>query len=130
VTDEQFLDAFERTTLPTDRFGHEGHVRLAFLYLTRDGRERGGRRMRIGIKRYAAAIGMSHLYNETLTTFWIHVVGDALARHRPLPDHRALVRCAPDLADRGLQYRYWTPELLKGDDARRRFVPPDLAPLP
>lgn len=129
LTDDAFLASFERATLPPRKFGHEAHVRLAFIYVSRHGRERGGRLMRLGIKRYAAAIGARHLFNETLTAFWIDRVADALARHRPLPDHRALLRCEPSLADRGLQYRFWTAEVIKSPEARRRFVPPDLAPL-
>ncbi len=129
MTDDEFLSAFERTTLPTTEFGHEGHIRIAFLYISRHGRERGGRLMRIGIKRYAAAMGASHRYNETLTAFWIEVVADALARHRPLPDHRALLRCVPTLGDPGLQYRHWTPEVLKSPEARSRYIAPDLRPL-
>jgi hypothetical protein len=129
MSDEEFLDAFERCVLPVHRFGHRTHIRLAFLYISREGRDRGGRRMRIGIRRYAASIGRPGLYNETLTAFWIDTVADAVARHRPLPDHRALLRCAPHLADRGLQYRHWSPEILNSDVARQRYVLPDLAPV-
>jgi hypothetical protein len=103
MDDEDFLAAFERASLPPASFGHRTHIRLAFLYVTRHGRERGGRRMRLAIRRYAGAIGRRDLYNETLTTFWLTEVADAVARHRPLPDHRALLRCEPRLADRGLQ---------------------------
>jgi hypothetical protein len=129
VDDDAFLIALERATFPAARFGHRAHVRLAFLYLTRHGRERGGRRMRLAVRRYAAAIGERDRYHETLTTFWLAEVADAIARHRPLPDHRALLRCAPRLADPHLQRRHWSTEALASPEARRRWVPPDLAPL-
>src|ERR1700683_533793 len=35
MTDEQFMASFEDASLSSDAFHHEGHVRMAFLYLSR-----------------------------------------------------------------------------------------------
>jgi hypothetical protein len=129
VTDDEFLDAFERCVLPKRQFSHAGHVRLAYLYLRRHGRVRGGRVFRLGVRRYAGALGVDALYNETLTTFWWEMIADALARHRHVRSAAALVSCEPQLADRGLQYRYWSRGLLGSPRARLVWTEPDLAPL-
>lgn len=116
--------------MPPASFRHRSHLRLTWLRL-RDMPGADGVGATIAtIRAYADAIGMGEIFNETLTAFWIRTVAAALRAHPEADSLDALLEAVPELADPGLQYRYWSPEVLKGEIARRRWVEPDKRPLP
>lgn len=116
MTDEELLDRFERDRLSAHDFPHERHVRVAWLLAQRYNREEGLARMRSGIRSIAARAGVPGKYHETITRAWYELV----AQTEQLELH-------PELLDRGLLSRYYSPERLA--QGRERWVEPDLAPL-
>jgi hypothetical protein len=130
MDDDEFLAAFEAATLPNAALRHREHLRLAWLYIRRDGAGRGGAQVRAGLRRFAAAHGVPHLYHESLTLFWIRLVAhavEAFPAHRRFED---MLGCWAGFEDRRAPYRHWRPETLDGTHARREWVEPDLLPLP
>jgi hypothetical protein len=104
MTDDELLHALERCTLDPADFGHRGHVRAAFAALRADPFA-GGARVAAAIRAYAASLGAAAKYDETLTRFWIHIVGVAMALHPLARDADELVALHPGLLDKHLRDR-------------------------
>ena len=118
MTDAQFLEALETGTFPRDLMDHRAHLRLALLVR---GDPQGARDRLV---KYVQRIGGMVRYNETLTQFWLH----AVAAHSSEKTVDALMRTP--LSDTNLPFRHYSPGRLWSDEARARFIEPDLRPLP
>jgi hypothetical protein len=117
MDDATFLKALEKGTYPRDEMDHRAHLRLALLC-------RGDpQRARDLLVTYVTKIGGLVRYNETLTQVWLRLV----AAHRETTLD-ALMRTP--LADATLPFRHYSAERLWSDEARAKFVEPDLRPLP
>lgn len=126
MDDAAFLEAFEGRTLPKTEFNHRGHIRAAWMYVCAHGPEEGRSYFRQALLSYAASVGASAIYNETLTCVWIRLVADAA----PHPDFEVFLRENPRLLDRRFPYDFYSEEMLTSDLARAQFVEPDRKPLP
>ena len=124
MTDAEFLSAFEDTTL--EPFHHRDHLRVTFLYLRQFGERETKERLAAAILRYAAARNASEKYHQTITLAWIRLVA---AASKTMQDFDAMLAAHPDLLDKNLLERYYSPELLKSPEARARWVEPDRADL-
>jgi hypothetical protein len=126
LTDEEFLSRFERRAL--DSFSHTDHLRLAFIHARRGGVEAavaGARR----IRGFAADAGAAGKYHETLTVAWARIIAHLVAGSPEAP-FAAFVSAHPELRDRGLLLRHYSEPRLSSEEARARFLEPDLLPLP
>jgi len=129
IGDGEFLAAFERGEQPGGAFRHRDHVRLAWILLRRDGAALGEERVAEGIRRFAAAQGAQSFYHETLTRAWVRLVAAALAA-TPDAGFADFLAAHPELADKSLLFRFYSPEALSTPAARAAWVDPDLAALP
>ncbi len=129
MTEAEFLAAFEDGSLQED-FTHRSHVHMAWLMLRAEGRNRGTERILAGLRRFTEAKGATAKFHLTLTLVWIRLVESALKRGPVSEGFDAFLADHPELGDSGLPYRYYSRERLMGDEARGRWVEPDLAPLP
>ncbi|GAQ85950.1 GTP-binding ADP-ribosylation factor [Klebsormidium nitens] len=133
--DDEFLDKFRTYTL--DSWDHRTHLRIAWLYLTREGRREGMRLIFEGIKAFIAnsprtkrARGTT--FHETMTYFWVHMVHYALATtSNPDGGFKTFLLLNPQLANGGMFLAYYSKKLmLHTPEARTSVVLPDKAPLP
>ena len=127
MTDEQFARACERGEIAPADFDHRAHVRVAWVYV-REGPsvDAATDRMRHAIRRFAAAANAAQKYHETLTLLWMRLLAEAAARVAVPCELDALLAQCPELADKDLPLKYYTRERLFSDEARTRWVPPDL----
>jgi hypothetical protein len=125
MTDAEFLSAFEDTTL--EPFHHRDHLRVTFLYLCQFGEQETKERLAAAILRYAAARNASEKYHQTITLAWIRLVATA---SKTVQDFDAMLEAYPDLLDKNLLERYYSPELLKSSEARAQWVEPDRDLIP
>ena len=125
IGDEEFLRAFHDCELPAACFRHGDHLRLAWLYLHRVPADEALERVRTGIRRFAAHHGVSHIFHETLTTAWVRL----LATHRE-PDFAQFIRENEQRLNRDFLYRFWTPDALNSEAAKRGWLAPDREALP
>jgi len=130
MNDEEFLAAFESGAIANADFRHREHLRMAWLYVRRDGPAIGALRVREGIRRFAAAHGVPHLYHETLTGFWTRLLTHAVEAFPELDRFDDVLGCYAGFEDRRLPYRHWRAETLDSPAARGQWVEPDLLPLP
>jgi len=119
MQDHEFLRAFETGALPNSAFHHLDHVRLAWLYLRRDGPEAGAQEVIEGIKHFAAVHGAADRFHESLTRFWVRLVQHLIEAFPQVERFDELVTCYPALADKRLAYRHYRPETLASAAARK-----------
>ena len=88
MTDDEFVQQFEGLELPFEQWTHRAHVRLAFIYCRRHGREGAIERLRRGIKAYNAANdvpeGPTTGYNETTTVSFAWMVHAIMTAYEDL----------------------------------------------
>lgn len=137
MSDAEFLEQFERCTLPFDQWTHWAHVKAAFLYLRKNNFAAALQKMRAGIKAYNQANqvpdGSMQGYNETTTHAMlclIHATMVAYGEEFPTPDADSFCDTHPQLMSKHVLRLFYSPERRMHPDAKTRFVEPDLAPLP
>lgn len=101
LTDDELVARFEARTLAPDDYRHREHLRIAFAMLRGADLADAAVRFRRAMQAYAAAVGATSKYHETLTWAYLvlvhqrmHQAADDssrgfLARHPELLDHRA-----------------------------------------
>ena len=123
-------------SLPKAEWTHAGHfAAVLWLLRCRPGFD-GARDMPGLIRAYNLATGVANTdsggYHETITLASLRAAGAALAEAAPAtPLHLVLDRLfAGPAGDKDWLLAYWSRERLFSPEARRRWVDPDLAPLP
>lgn len=122
MTDRELVDAFESCTLPSDAFSHREHVRLAWLYLREEPLLAALPRFITSLQRYAASLGASGKYHETITYAFMFLVHERMARAAN-ETFAAFADANADLFGPILE-RYYSKETLASDLARQTFVMP------
>jgi len=125
LNDDEFLAAFHSRRLTTSEFRHADHLRLAWLRLHREPFDAALCSVRHGIQTFASHHGVPGLYHETITTAWVRL----LASH----DENSFAEFLKDneyRLNKNLLHRFWTPDLLASEEARKNWVPPDRQELP
>ena len=127
LDDRAFVEAFESCTLPAHRFHHRDHVRLAWLYLRGEEPARALARFAEGLKRFAAALGQSGLYHETITWAYLLLIRERMERQGDGASFEAFAARNPDLMTwrPSILASYYRDDTLASPLARRTFVMPD-----
>lgn len=125
MNDTEYLQAFESGLLHP--FHHRDHIHIAWLYLRRNGWERGYAQIQAGIRHFAAAHGAHNLYHETITRFWAFSVQNSLSA---VNDFAIFEAQNPQLFDKALISQFYSAEVLRSQKARSEWVAPDLKSLP
>jgi hypothetical protein len=136
------VSAFENATIPASEFTHAAHIAVALSYLDAFSPEQALERMREKIRAFAAHHGVTNLYHETLTTFWMrlleHVAGTcdvdpsrrSVSVKADLPIWRRINLIVEDWTKRRPIEAHYSTELIKSQAARENWIPPDRLPLP
>jgi hypothetical protein len=127
VDDQELIRRFEDGTLAETGLHHADHVRLAWLYLSRQPLLPALERFTSGLKRFAAAAGKIDRYHETITWAWLLLIHERMERAGRPPDWRGFITANADLLDRekGVLTGYYKEDTLASELARRVFVLPD-----
>jgi hypothetical protein len=127
ASDAEFLRRFEAHELSS--FTHRDHLRMAFAYTRAGGVEHAITHARLGIRAFADAAGLPRKFHATLTMGWARVVGH-MTLENPAADFEHFLEAHPELMQRDLLLRHYSYDHLFSEEARERFVEPDLVPLP
>ena len=134
--------AFEDASIPASEFTHAAHIAVALSYLDSLSPEEALERMREKIRFFAAHHGVTNLYHETLTTFWMRLLehlastGDVDPSRRScnakadLPLWRRINLIVDHWTERRPVEAHYSRELINSQAARDKWCPPDLLPLP
>jgi hypothetical protein len=130
LDDDRFLARFASRDLGPEHFDHRGHLRMAWLHLTRYGRDEASQRVCAGIRALATQFGVPGKFNHTLTAALMHIMANRLAGS-PDSDFDAFLAANPDLlADaRGLLARHYSDERLDSEQAHAGWIEPDRAAI-
>ena len=122
--------SFENATVSRDAWRHAEHLTVALYYLGLHDIETATEKMRSGIFKLLAAFGVDLTkempYHETLTVFWMRTV----ANFNASKNGASLLEKVNDLVagyDKDYPLRFYGRELLFSDEARARFIEPNLA---
>ena len=129
MDDHEFLRLVHDGNLPGEEFRHKGHLRLAWLFLSRYPTDEASTIVAREIRWFAGANGASNRYHDTLTRFWVRLVGHAMANAPEARSIDELLARFPFLLDKTLPYRNWRVETFNSDEARAGRVEPDLVPM-
>jgi hypothetical protein len=125
LAEEEFAAAVERGEAPEGGFHHRDHLRLAWIYLRRYEAEEAGARIAETIRRFAAHHGQSARYHETMTQAWLLLMASEGGG-----SFEEALAAKPELLDKNYLLAYYSADLLASEEAKARFVAPDIAPLP
>lgn len=123
--------AFENATIPASEFTHAAHIAVALSYLDSFSPDQALQRMREKIRFFAAHHGVTNLYHETLTTFWMRLLEHvASTSDVDLPLWRRINLIVDHWTKRRPVEAHYSTELIRSQAARDKWVPPDLLPTP
>lgn len=126
MSDEELIAAFESTELPADQFTHTAHVRVAWWYLVHSSLPEALLRFSRALQRFADAKGATGKYHVTVTVAWMLIIADRLSA-APSLVWAEFAAANPDLFESpSVLGRFYRPETLTSDRARRGFVMPDV----
>ena len=122
--------SFENASIPHDDWKHAEHLVVALYYLTNYDFETACEKMRSGILNllehgFKVDLKKEMPYHETITVFWMRTV----ANYNTSSNGSSLLEKANQVAykwDKDYPLNFYTRERLFSDDARARFVEPDL----
>lgn len=131
LNDDDFLNAFECCSLTN--WSHKTHLRMAWLYLTRNERRVAVNKIFDGIKNFikTSPIARKTTFHFTMTYFWIQMIDAAIAVSPKDLNFETFIGLNQHLMNGGLFLEYYTKDtLLNNPIARQEMVLPDVKPLP
>lgn len=120
------LESFARGELDPDRFPHREHVRMGFEMLRRHNFAEAAYRYSLALRAMAAKAGKPQAFHQTVTIAFLSLIGERM--QSAAADFAAFAQANPDLMDKSVLARWYRPERLTMDAARRTFLLPDRAP--
>lgn len=118
------IDDFESGSIDPDRFDHEAHVYMGWLYVREFGAAVAIVRFDAALKRLVALLGAEGKYHATMTWFFLLLIAE---RHRDDENWLQFKQRNYDLVggSKRILSRYYSDEFLFSTNARERFVLPD-----
>jgi hypothetical protein len=126
-----FLDSFERGTLGKPLWTHAAHLAVGTWYLVTFPEGTAIERVRTGIRHYNECVGTANTehsgYHETLTIFWLKIIGRFLEARGAGGRTLDQVRCVVEEfgGRRDLFKQYYSFDVVGSREARACWVAPD-----
>ena len=118
------LAAFLHDEINARDFRHADHVRMAFEVLARHPFLEAAAAVSVALKAMARRAGNAGAYHETITLAFLAVIAERRAAAK-FEDYDAFAAANPDLLDKRVLARWYGPDKLRTEVARRMFVLPD-----
>jgi hypothetical protein len=121
------LGRFLRGEVDAAQFPHSEHLRMAFEMLARHDFAETVLHYSRALRAMTARAGRPEAFHQTVTIAFLALIADRMARGQA-DDFAAFVRANPELLEKTLLGRWYGPERLASEAARRTFLLPDPAP--
>jgi hypothetical protein len=129
---EKLVASFENASIEREVWKHAEHLVVALYYANRYDLETATNKMRGGLfnlltEGFRVDLSKEMPYHETLTVFWMRIVDEFSRSTNGTPLYEK-ANSLIEAFDKDYPLRFYTREYLFSDDARARFVEPDLPP--
>ena len=121
------LERFVRGESDAGNFPHREHVRMAFEMLRRHDFVETAWLYSRALRLMTARVGKPEAFNQTTTIAFLSLIAERMERGGT-PDFAAFVRAHPEMLDKRALSRWYRPDQLATEIARRTFVLPEPAP--
>lgn len=127
MNDREFVAAVESCAISCSNFRHADHVRLAWIYLRNHSLIEAIERFTESLQRFAVHCGVPEKYHETITWAYLLLIHERMRRDDAPCEWESFSAVNLDLVGwkPSILERYYTPQTLRSDFARRIFVLPD-----
>jgi|SRR5882672_5375268 len=130
-SDREFRAAFEAGACAPANFPHRAHVQLAYVYLAGSDVDLALERMRAALVSFLSHHGIpASKFHATLTRAWILAVHHFMHRSPEAASADDFIGRNPLLLDSRIMLTHYSADLLFSEEARARFVEPNLDPIP
>ncbi len=116
------LERFVRGDCDPANFPHREHVRMAFEMLCRHSFTETALHYSRALRTMAIRASNPGAYHETITIAFLSLVAERAGNEM---DFESFARANPDLLDQSALLRWYRPERLASDAARRTFLLPE-----
>jgi len=129
--DQEFRKEFETFKFPPAEFGHRSHIRLAYVYLSDHDINTAHQLMRGALFSFIKHFGVDvSKYHETITRAWIMAVRHFMENTPSSESFDVFIEQNPRMLDSKIMMTHYSAEVLFSDEARAKFVEPNLDPIP
>jgi hypothetical protein len=120
------LERFLRGEIPAAGFAHRDHVRMAFEMLRRHDFAESALWFSRTLRTMARQAGKPEAFHQTVTIAFLALIAERMDASE-CQDFAAFERNNPDLMEKGVLARWYPPERLASERARRTFLLPEPA---
>lgn len=117
------LERFLRGEAEAANFPHREHVRMAFEMLRRHDFAEAAWLYSRALRRMTGRVGKPQAFHQTTTIAFLALIAERMERSGAA-DFAAFVRAHPEVLDKTTLSRWYRPEQLASEVARRTFVLP------
>ncbi len=129
--DRAFQAQFESCKFPPAEFNHRAHLRLAYIYLTESDIESAYHLMSEAIQNFLEYNGVDlSKYHVTMTRAWILAVRHFMKATLSTESADSFIEQNPKMLDSKIMMTHYSAEVLFSEEARAKFIQPDLDPIP
>ena len=129
--DQNFLREFEACKFPPAQFNHRAHIRLAYVYLSEHDADTAHQLMRNALFSFLEHHGIDvSKYHETITRAWIMAVRHFMENTPSSESSEIFIEKNPRMLDSTIMMMHYSAEVLFSEEARAKFVEPNLDPIP
>jgi hypothetical protein len=121
------LERFVRGEIPATSFPHREHVRMAFEMLRRHDFPETVLHFSRALRSMAQQAGKPQAFHQTVTVAFLSLIAERMDGGE-CQDFAAFEDANPDLLEKGMLSRWYRPERLASERARRTFLLPEAAP--
>jgi hypothetical protein len=126
VNDCPELERFVRGQIPAAGFAHREHLRMAFEMLRRHDFAETVLQFSRSLRSMAQQAGKPEAFHQTMTIAFLALIAERM-EGREWQDFAAFERANPQLMHKDLLSRWYRPERLASERARRTFLLPEPA---
>ena len=123
------VEKFESCSFALQEFTHARHVTVACWYLCTMPAEQALVRMRTGLQRFIAHHGRQG-HHETMTRFWLELLGEFLRR---MPGQMSVVAkingAVAAHRNKDVLFEHYSRDRVMSEQARREWMAPDIVPV-
>jgi uncharacterized protein YaeQ len=127
AADREELERFLRGELDAARFPHREHVRMAFELLQRHDFAETALHFSRALRAMAQRAGKPQAFHQTVTIAFLSLIAERM-ESEPAGDFATFAERNPDLLDKAALARWYRPERLASESARRTFLLPEPVP--